>query len=160
MLIYTPERTEKLESKVKKGRIAITLTAFCALIVSIIMCIKTNTANSETMMYTVMALSTLAGWAVLIIYDSVIKPSKAEASHARGLEKENKTEERGVILSLSKPIHIPKSVDIIKVRIQTADGEKTLNLIENRKDILPDAGTECLFKLRRSYITEVTVCES
>ena len=134
---YSPVEKEKLRRREKASLCAIWAFALTALILCITLCLSTNTANATYHRALTPILSTLFGWAVLLTLNLVYLPAKAEYRHFQRLEGENPAWHHGICSRGKERIHIPKSVDVIPLRLNSGDETLCLQALSRYEKKLP-----------------------
>ena len=151
--MYTPRDAEALRGKAgKAGRAAIILGAL-ALVGCVALCLGIRTRNAPSRQAAAIALSALAGWAVLWMLEGVRTPALREAAHEEGVLREKAERHEGVIRPLGDRMVIPRSIAFVPVTLEEAEGEAALKLNARFRKVFPAAGTRVRVETRRGYIT-------
>ncbi len=118
---------EILAAYEKKNRIwKAVLAALClaALGLIVLFCLRTNTLNAPRMEGYATLTFLLAGWVAITIHGAALRYDRALAAHiGRILEAQGEERRvRGRVTVEKKSAAIPGSIDVRRVRIETADG--------------------------------------
>ena len=85
------------------------------------LCARVNTLNAHRMLITVIAVSTLSGWAAILLRRLVWAPARAEAAHTAGLENETTETYQGVLSAPGDVFFIPHGITAFTIDGVTAD---------------------------------------
>ncbi len=169
--LYSSETIRQEKQNARKGTLLAAVLGGAALMICIVLCFGIRTANAETRRLTVIAVSTLGGWSVILLTEGLILPETREFRHEEGIllgvqdaatggfVREDPETHFGEILSVDGVFRIPKSISFFPVTLR--EGEETIPLrlnARNRKDF-PPAGTRIRAVSVRGYITEYEVTE-
>ena len=138
---YSPLEKERLRKRKRASLCASCILASMALILCVTLCMSTCTANAAHHRAAAHILSILFGWAIILILKLVHIPAKAEYWHFKRIEGEQPIRQQGVIYSENTIIHIPKSVDVIGLRLETGEATLRLQALARCKKLLPPDGT-------------------
>ncbi len=157
ILLYTPERARRARAL---SRVSLWLACGLlagALAVCVILCARVNTGNAQRMLYAVIGLFTLAGWAAIALLALVYRPSAAECRHITSILNGEAEEMEGRLALTSACFQIPKGILVRKAALES-DGEKrSLNVDERMKKRLPPEGTRVRVRVVRKFITAFEV---
>ena len=158
MVLYSQADAQRMSRRAK-----ISLSLSCALIVSsliacIALCTRVNTGNAERMLYTVIGLFTLAGWAAILLFRLIYLPSAAGYRHMKSILDGEEAEMEGRITLTSAAFQIPKSILARKVTLAGEEEDaRTLNLDARFAKKLPPDGTRVRVRTVRKFITAIEV---
>lgn len=156
-MLYTPAAAARWEKRAQRSLWAMVITGAAALLGCIIMCTQVCTANAQPLLLAVIGLSTLAGWAVILLLSFAYLPARRQADHMRSMLEEE-TEAFEGMLTLS-PMHfaIPRSIVIRKAAIRLEGEEEPVSLSVNAAlaDRLPRNGVCVRVLTARRYIIAV-----
>lgn len=129
------------------------------LLVNIGLCNHVNTQNADVLLGLVILISTLAGWAALIVYAFGYRPARARAEHMLGILQGEKEQASGILRRTDEIFAIPKSVTVRKIALQ--QGEETLILHADSALVrqLPPDGTKVTVETVRKFITGYEVLQ-
>lgn len=156
--LYTKEKADQLRRKADQARTAAWLTAASALTACIVMCCLVRTANAGALQITVISVSVLAGWAVILLTALVTRPARAEAEHMLGLLADTPQEHEGILTLKPDWVSIPKSITVRKVSLEENGSTLSLNLNSRMVSALPENGSRVRLLTVRSYIIAIEVC--
>lgn len=154
---YSPERARQMQSRARLCKWIMFLLASAALAGCVFLCTRVTTGNASHLLAATIGLSTLGGWAVLLITFFLYRPLKAQAGHIRSVAGGEKTVYTGRLTVSREGFQIPGSVAVRKARLET-EGETLffdLNAALVRR--LPPAGTPVRVTAVRRFITAVEV---
>ena len=159
MVLYSQADAQRMSRRAK-----ISLSLSCALIVSsliacIALCTQVNTGNAERMLYTVIGLFTLAGWAAILLFRLIYLPSAAGYRHMKSILDGEEAEMEGRITLTSAAFQIPKCILARKVSLAVEGEEETrkLNIDDRLVKKLPTDGTRVRVRTVRKFITAIEV---
>ena len=158
-VLYTGEATAAIRAKAHRYKVLMAVLAGAALAVCAGLCFFVSTAAAGALQIAAIAVSTLAGWAVIIVWAAWYVPAKADYTHMEGILSCAEEEEyRGVLRTEDGVWHIPKSIWIRKVRLTGADGRAhSLSILASKAGLLPPDGTEVRVRTARKYIAALEV---
>ena len=137
--------------------VALTLLA-AALIACSALCANVHTGNAERMLYTVIGLFTLAGWAAILLLRLVYFPSAAVCRHMKSILNGEEEEEMEGRLSLTPAaFQIPKGILVRKAALDTEGETRALNLDARFVKKMPPEGTRVRVRVVRKFITAIEV---
>lgn len=127
-----------------------------ALAVCIFLCTRLTTANTQSLLFTTIALFTLAGWAAMLVLYFVYAPAKAQASHMLGMLSAQAETYEGTLELTRDTFRIPKSITVRKACLHTQAGSISLNISAGLARQLPQGKRLRVWAVRR-YITAYEV---
>lgn len=155
---YSETTAARYERRAKGMAGIMVALAALTLAACIFLCTRVNTGNAAVLLIGTMALSTLGGWAVLLLWCFGYRPARAQVGHIRGLLEGEEEWLTGCLKLLEGAFQIPGSIVVRKVRLDT-DGEAlTLNLNARHAGQLPAPGARVKVVVVRKFITAVEVC--
>ena len=128
-----------------------------ALIICILLCARVNTANAEKMLYTVIGLFTLAGWAAILLFRLIYLPGAAAFRHMKSILDGEEAEMEGILTLTAASFKIPKSILVRKIILAGEDETYTLNLDSRFVKRLPPDGAHVRVRVVRKFITAFEV---
>ena len=139
-------------------RAAFSLSFACAvllgaLIACIALCAKVTTGNAEKMLYKVICLFTLAGWAAILSFRLVYRPSAAGYRHMKRILSGEEEELEGRLSMTGAAFQIPKGILACKVSLEKEEETRTLNLDARLKKQMPPDGTRVRVRTAHKFIT-------
>lgn len=155
--LYSNAFSAQFEARKKRS-----LRRMCALIIlclaaCVFLCTQVQTGNADRLLFCTVALSAIAGWAVMCLMVFSYLPARAQLQHIAGVLKEETVRYEGVMHLRREKIHIPKSVDICKVTLETEEETLVLNVDAALMDQLPQDGTRVRVIAARKFITACEV---
>lgn len=148
-----------------KARVRRDKRIFCALIALALVffvsvCLLTRTGNARAMLYFAMAGTVLAGWGITALWLFVVEPARAEEQHLAGLAGLEPETREGRFRLTGDAFRIPKSVRVLKARLETGDETLSLNVNEHLLDRMPPDGSLVRAEIARKFITGLEVLEA
>ena len=137
--LFTDDDITRLERRLRAFRAASAGLAGAALAVCILLCALTNTANAHRTEPAVMAVSALAGWAVISVRLFGADETRRTLDHARMLRESERIRLPGGVDVTPERLRIRKSI-AFRVLRSRADPERRLKVIECRSGALDAAG--------------------
>ena len=135
--------------------LALALTGFAACVA---LCCLVNTANEAAVRLAAAGVSTVFGWAVILVWALGYAPAKALYTHMEAVLNETREAFSGALRLEPGTLHIPKSIWIRKVTLTDADGNThALSILAEKADRLPPDGTQVRAETVRRYILSVEV---
>lgn len=150
--LYTPKEAERWKKRAKRSRAAQGCLLAAGLAACVCLCARVNTLNAHRMLLTVIAVSTLSGWAAILVRRLVWAPARAEAAHTAGLESEQKEVYRGVLSAPGDVFFIPRGIAARRVRLEGGEETPILSVDARRLGLLPPAGTPVRVETARKFI--------
>ena len=152
----------KDEKNRMKKRAMICLVTACAVLggafsACIVLCAQVRTANAERLLYWVIGLFTLAGWAFILLLSLGYWPYQAEYRHMEGILNGPEEMAEGRLTVSPATFRIPKSIVIRKAALTSGEETKTLNVDARLAKMLPKNGSYVRIKTVRKYITAAEV---
>lgn len=133
------------------------MTGAVALAACIYLCTQVSTATAEPLLYLVIGLSTLAGWAVMLLVAFGHLPARAEAEHIAGMLEEPGEEVAGVLNVEKQQWHIPHSIRFCRATITDGEEKHPCQVNARMARQLPANGTVVCAVIRRRFITAYEV---
>ena len=121
-----------------------------------VLCFFVNTANARRMLIWMIGLSTVSGWAFILLRQLVYAPAHADASHMAGIlaDEAEKTEEFEGLLRLSPgAFQIPKSIAVRRATLTNSEESTSLTVDASLARRLPPDGSRVRVQTVRKYIT-------
>lgn len=143
-------------------RASISLYVSCALLAAALaacaaLCAGVNTGNAEAMLYTVIGLFTLAGWAAILLLKLIWLPSAAACRHMKSMLAGEEEEAEGRIALTPAAFQIPRGIVARRVTLTGEKETKTLNMDGRLVKKLPPDGTRVRVRTVRKFITAIEV---
>ena len=156
---YTELRAQQLTKRAHLYGIIIATVLAGTLAGCIFLCTQVNTGNASRLLPITIGLSTLGGWAALLLTVFGRKPAKAQAAHMTGLLDAPQEEYTGTLTVSREVFAIPGSISVQKARLETDEETLSLNLYARYRGKLPDLTKPVRIAVRRTFITGVEVEE-
>ncbi len=130
------------------------IVAAAGLAVCAALCFFVDTANAGALQIAAIAVSTLTGRAVILLWTVWYTPAKAKCEHMEGvLSAAHRDGYAGVLTLEDGCWHIPKSIWIRKAALTGPDGEtESLSVLADKAGALPPDGTAVRVQAVRRYI--------
>ena len=131
-----------------------------ALTVCVILCARVSTLNAQASYTVVVTVSTLGGWAAILIWVLAYRQRKAAFIHINGMLDGQREEFTGTLGSLGKVTRIPGSIDVRRIPVLTDEGSVSLLVYAPLAAKLPGEGTCMRLETVSRYIVacEVIPC--
>lgn len=138
------------------------LSGVCALLLMgllacIFLCTRVKTGNADVLLFAVIAISTVTGWAAMLLMFFRYAPARAQCGHIAGVMVGDKQEYTGEIHVSEEKIHIPKSIDIHKVTLRNGEETHSFNIDAVLFDHLPQNGVQVRILAARKFIAACEV---
>ncbi len=144
-----------------RNRMRILFSAAAAMLaLFIVLCLITRTGNARFMLMTAMISMVVLGWGLLAFWLFAAEPSLAEARHLEGLTEGEPRILEGRISLDPQSFRIPKSVRVLKARLETDGGTLSLNLNEKYQALIPPEGSLVRIQTVRKFITGIETIET
>lgn len=149
----------------RTGLLVFRILAAVTLILFVILCLMTRTANARTMLWIMLISMTLLGWIGIVLYTGWVRPARAKARHLELLQSGETEVHEGILRLSETPVRIPRSVWIRRVTLEgetpqnpAEEPEKIrLNLEERLADRMPADGSRICVQSVHGYITAMEV---
>ena len=155
--LYLPGEADGLMKKAKicqRTAYAVALIGF-TLCVSLCFGLRPNTTTRR--LIEVIAVSTAAGWAAILLINVGFRPSHGTARHIEHLAEAEEVEYTGTLEKDPQLFRIPGSIIVQKIRLSQGEETVTLNIDARKRNQLPEAGTLLRVRCRRSFINAFEV---
>ena len=136
------------------------VAAAAMLILLIALCLLTRTGNARTMLIIAMVCSVVGGWSVMAFWIFSVEPTRAEARHLEGLAAQTPQTREGLFYLDPEGFRIPKSVRVLKVRLETGEETLSLNLNEKYRTMAPPDGSRVRVMTARKFIIGIETLET
>ena len=156
---YTEPRAQQLKKRAHLYGIFISAVLVGALAGCIFLCTQVNTGNATRLLPMTIGLSTLGGWAALLLLVFGCKPAKAQAAHMTGLLDAAQETYTGILTVSREVFAIPGSISVRKAKLKTEQETLSFNLNARYGAKLPDLTKPVRIAVRRTFITGVEVEE-
>ncbi len=152
--LYTEEEAAALRKRAGRCRLAMLLTAGIGLALCVVLCFLVTTANAGRMQIAVIAVSVLAGWAVILIWALGRQPSHAEGTHMESLLANTEREfHTGYLTPQPQIRHLPRSIQVQTVLLETEDHQqRKLSVLARKCADLPQRNILVRVETARNYI--------
>ena len=128
-----------------------------ALAVCIGLCTQVSTSNAQSLLVTVILITTLAGWTTILLLTFAYIPAKALAVHISGMVNAEAESHEGTLTLLPETFGIPKSITVRKATLMTEDGPVSLSISTGLVRQLPRGATHLRVWTVRRFITAYEV---
>lgn len=169
--LYSMETIRLEKQHARNGLILAAVLGLVSLAACVALCFGIRTANAETRRTAVITVSTLGGWAVILLTKGRILPELREYRHEEGILlgirddstgrflQETPENHAGEILAVGEIFRIPKSISFFPVTLREGEEEIRLRLNARNRADFPPAGAHVLVTSVRQYITEYEVTD-
>ncbi len=154
MTFYSRQNAEKLLQRNRFHAWLAGIVGAGALLVCIVCCCLTNTANETRMELTAYAASTFGGWIVIFEWTAVILPNRYTARHEQRILDGPVQTLSGVLELDPRNIRIRKSITINRVLLHSDGETQRLSVRADCAKALPD-GKPCRLQVVEGYIAAV-----
>lgn len=127
------------------------------LAVCVLLCTRVETATALTLRWTVIGLSILGGWTVILLLMLGYAPAKAEMEHWSGVMRGEGEIAEGILTLDRQKWVIPHSVAFYRVRLANEKGSREVSVNVHLASRLPENGTRVRVRLTRRFITACEV---
>ncbi len=158
-LFAATEAVRKSREKARAYARILISAAAGMLVFFVALCLMTRTGNARTMLITTMVSVVLWGWCILAFWLFAAEPARAEARHLEGLSEEEAKTREGRITLDPEGFRIPKSVRVLKVRLETEEETLSLNINEKYRTRVPPDGSRVRVQTARKFITGMELLE-
>lgn len=133
--------------------------AAAVLILFVVFCLLTRTGNARAMLIAAMICTVAGGWGVMAFWVFSVEPARAEANHLEGLAAETAQTREGRVTLDPEGFRIPKSVRVLKARLETGEETLSLNLNEKYGDWVPPDGSLVRVETAKKFIIGMETLE-
>lgn len=126
---------------------------FGMLAVNIFLCTRVNSQNGQQLLFCMIALSVLAGWAAILVYAYAYRPAKARKVHMEGILQGDGEIFSGVLRRTGDVFTIPGSVTVRKITLEENGEIKRFQADTALLRHLPKDGTAVKTEVVRKFIT-------
>ena len=130
------------------------------LLLFVILCLMTRTANARTMLRIMLISMTALGWACIGFYAGRVRPGKARARHLRTLSEGEPEIHEGIFRVAGGPVQIPGSVRVMRVTLEDGESVTRLYLDESMADRAPPDGSRVKVQAVNRYMTGMEIIAS
>ncbi len=156
-LLYSEAFSAQFRARKKRCLYWMAALNVLCLAVCIFLCTLVRTGNADQLLFATVALSAVTGWTVMCLVVFAYLPASAQLQHIEGILKEDTVQYEGIIHLRREKIHIPKSIDICKVSLETEEETLVLNINAGLADKLPADGEKVRVLAARKFITACEV---
>ena len=128
-----------------------------ALIACVILCARVTTLNASAFYRAVVAVSTLGGWAAILIWILAYRQRRAAFIHMKGMLGGQREAFTGSLGSMGKVTRIPGSIDVRRVPVLTDEGSVSLLVYAPLAAKLPGEGAHVRLETVSRYIVACEV---
>ncbi len=154
---YSPERAQALGRRARLCKWLMIFLALGTLAGCVFFLTRVTTGNAQRLLAATVILSTLGGWAVLLLHAFVLRPLRAQAGHVRSLLGGEGGQYTGRLTVSRDGFRIPGSIVVRKARLETEGETLTFDLNAAWVRSLPPEGTLVRVRTVRRFITAVEV---
>lgn len=155
--LYSGAFSAQLEARKKRCLRQMGALMLLCLAACVFLCTQVRTGNADKLLFCTVALSAVTGWTVMCLIVFSYLPACAQLQHIAGIMKEETVQHEGVMHLRREKIHIPKSVDICKLSLETEDETLIFNVDAALLDQLPQDGARVRVLVARKFITACEV---
>lgn len=157
--LYSMEAAGAWKKKARLWKYLMLLTGAAALAVCIFLCTKVDGMNADRLLLPVIAISVLAGWAVMLLYVYAFHPARARAEHMLGVMAGEEEMFAGVLKRTGETFAIPKSVTVKKMTLTDGENKMLFHADSAVARQLPPDGTKVRLCTVRKFITGYEVIQ-
>ncbi len=155
--LYSAEETARWKRQARNSRRAILGILLGGLAVSIGLCFAVRTRNALTLQWTVIGISTLSGWAAILLYALRYRPARAEYTHMEGILAGETQEKEGWLTLKQERFSIPTSITVRRAELRTEEETIPLNVVDRLAARVPEGPCRARVRIVRKYLTAVEV---
>lgn len=156
---YSQEEALRLKKRAHLYGIIIAAVLAGTLAGCIFLCTQVNTGNAVRLLPMTIGLSTLGGWAAILLTVFGRRPAKAQAAHMTGLLDAAVEEYSGQLTVSPHTFAIPGSISVRKAKLTTEQETLAFHLNARYGAKLPDLSKPVRIAVRRTFIVGVEVQE-
>ena len=160
--LYSPSDPERLKKKHDAWLTAVCLIAAAALILCVVFCLLTGTANAMRMELLSVAVFTLAGWVDIYLLTFAVAALNRERDHALRMLSPERETVRGDVELEKKTVRIPRSIAVRAVTVTGEGRPRRLYVNAGRcgalEQALGDGKRVCELDVVGGYVAAFEVC--
>ena len=151
----------RCKTREKQFTLAFRLLAGLTAAAFLLLCLLIRTENARTMLWVMIAVTTVLGWICIGVYLLGVRESRTQRGHLEMLRGGEARILEGRLTLTGESIQIPKSIRIRKVLLDTgAEEAERLNLDEQWVSRMPPDGSRVRFRMVHSYIAGMEITEA
>ncbi len=154
--LYTHVQTLERRKKEKRLRICAFIIAFFTLSACVALCTFVRTGNAERMLLAAVIISTLGGWAVILLRELKIKPVRALRRHEEGIleyaEMSGPTEREGILKSTGRYVSLPGSITFFLLKLKNDEETAEIKIPKEKAALLPKQSAHVRILTVRGYL--------
>ena len=157
---YSQKDCETARARAGRDRGTALSIFLSALIMCVILCARVSTLNAQASYTVVVTVSTLGGWAAILIWALAYRPRKAAFVHMKGMLDGQREGFTGRLGAPGKVTRIPGSIDVRRIPVLTDEGSVSLLVYAPLSEKLPGEGAFVRLETVSRYIVacEVIPC--
>ena len=155
--LYPPERLERLRGRVGVLRRCFWGMALLAAVVCLVLTLTADNFNVYRRLAWCIGISVGTGWLIIYFGTYYVRDGRRELEHAAHLADGEREAVTGKVTVLRQKVRIRSSITQRRVRVDTAEGSRTLNVNIDKADQLRKAGERLTLYVVHGYITAYEV---
>ena len=159
MRLYTRQEADKMAKSIRRWNVLGWVLLGLGTGISIALCCLTHTGIDRMMAIGAILSFTLGGWAWILIRKLYVVPVRAKQKHMDSIllceAQGDFAEWTGTLQRQGEAVHIPGSIDMQKIILQTDQDRQILHVLQDKVSLLPKDETPVTLRAVRKYITEV-----
>lgn len=152
MELYSLKECERSGIRAARWRRAAAGGLIAALAVCVVLCLKVNTLNARASYIAAVAVSTLGGWAAMLIWALGYRPGRAEHIHMKGMLEGAREGFSGTLGCPGDTTLIPGSISVRRVPLLSEEGSVSLLIYAPFAKELPSSGARVRVETVSRYI--------
>ncbi len=153
VVFYTAEEMEKQKRRARWSGAAAWVCLGLGWLACAALCFFVRTGNAKRMLFLIIGLATLSGWAFILLRQLICVPAQAEAHHMAGILTGEAEAYEGTLLLSPGAFQIPRSIAVRKVMLTQGEETVSLNIDARLAQRLPKDGSFVRVRTVRKYIT-------
>ena len=152
MELYSLKECERARVRAVRARRAAAGGLIAALAVCVVLCLRVSTLNARAFYLAAVAVSTLGGWAAILIWALGYRPRRAEHIHMKGMLEGPREGSAGTLGCPGGITLIPGSISVRRVPLLSEEGSVSLLIYAPFAKELPSEGARVRVETVSRYI--------
>ena len=157
--LYPPDRLEKLDRRRRTVKGILWGLIAAALAVCVFLTTRVNTHNVYKMLLSCICVSVGTAWIVIYFGIYMVRDARREIEHAKFLTEGEREIVEGRVILIRLKVRLRNSVTLRKVRVETAEGDRNLNVDIDKAPQLKKAGEFLRLYVSHGYIVAYEVSD-
>ena len=157
--LYDPRQMARMGKRRRTAKILLWLLALLALGVCVVITAGVNSHNIYRRLLACICVSVGAAWIIIYFGIYTVRDRGRELAHALRLQGEPRGVVEGKVSVLKLKVRIRNSVTLRKLRVETAEGPVSLDVLIDKADQLKKAGPKLRLYTVHNYVVAYEVME-